>query len=274
MQTMTTTTTIDLLKDTVGKSLKSAIDDLGCPELPVGMFSGKQLAFLRESILELPEDDLEVERLMLGAAMTGKVIRSGQTPLGQSLFTVRFRVKKVACVMTFAYSREEWALHHVDAVQTRVREWNRLIFGGVVGSVLTALVTFLVWGTGSGDLVAEAKAKGYVVLTEQQYEEQVQSQVPGAQGTAEARSSAASGDKSAAQKPAASGGDATLTFTLQEGAPLDDLSSYLKDNGLIEDKAQFNQELTQRGVDTQIKPKSYSFKKGMSLEEIFTVLQN
>ncbi|PWK13375.1 hypothetical protein [Tumebacillus permanentifrigoris] len=263
------TTTIDLLKDTVGKPLKQALQDLGCPALPIGLFSEKQIAFLRESITELPADDLELERLILGAATTGKVIRSGQTPLGQSLFTVRFRVKKVACVMTWAYSHDEWTLHHVDAVQTRVREWNRLIFGGLVGSVLTALVTFLVWGTGSGDLVAEAKAKGYVVMTEQQYEEQVQSNVSDSTQQPTQLDKSAGGQQSSRSDKAA-----TLSFTLQDGAPLDDLTSYLQDIGLIQDKAAFNQVLTTRGVDTLIKPQTYTFTKGMSLEEILSVLQN
>lgn len=257
-------TTIDLLKDTVGKQMKMTMAGLGCPDLPIGMFSEKQFDFLREGISGLPEDNLELDRLLLGAAMTGKVIRSGQTPLGHTLFTVRFRIQKNACVMTFAYFQDQWALHHIDSVQTRIREWNRLIFGGVIGSVLTAVVTFLVWGVGSGDLVAEAKAKGYVVLTEQQYEEKVQGTAPAAQNATATKSL----DKQTATT------EETLTFTLQEGAPLDDLTSFLKDKGLIQDKAAFNQQLTQRGIDTQIKPKTYTFKKGMSTEDVFSVLQN
>ncbi|MBL0386024.1 hypothetical protein JJB07_05100 [Tumebacillus sp. ITR2] len=259
-------TTIDLLKDTVGKPLRTAMQDLGCPDLPMGLFSDKQVAFLREGIQELPDDDLELERLLIEGAVNGKVIRSGQTPMGQSLFTVRFRVKKVACVMTFAYYREEWQLHHIDAVQTRFREWNRLLFGGVLGSVVTVLVTLAFWGFGSGDLVAEAKAKGYVVMTEQQYEENVQGGNP-----TDATSTAGTTATKDAKTPAT---QETLEFTLQDGAPLSELTGFLKEKGLITDEAAFGQALTERGIDTQIKPKSYTFKKGMSQEELFTVLQN
>ncbi|KEO84600.1 hypothetical protein [Tumebacillus flagellatus] len=264
-------TNIDLLKDTVGKTLRTAMGELGCPDLPMGLFSDKQVAFLREGIQDLPADDLELERLLIEGAANGKVIRSGQTPLGQNLFTVRFRVKNVACVMTFAYYRDEWALHHIEALQTRFREWNRLLFGGVIGSVLTAVVTFVFWGTGSGDLVAEAKAKGYVVMTEQQYEENL----GGKEATPAAGASAGADAKAPAKEAGSTAKTAeTLEFTLGDGAPLDDLLSFMKDKGLIDDKAAFSQALTERGIDTQIKPKTYAFKKGMSQEELFSVLQN
>ena len=54
---------------------------------------------------------------------------------------------------------------------------------------------------------------------------------------------------------------------------VNDLTSFLKKEGLIQDQGAFNQKLTQQGIDTKIQPKTYNFRKDMTEQDVLTVLQ-
>lgn len=269
----------DLLRETVGKSLKNAMQDLGCPALPHGLLTTEHRVFLDAKLDKLPSDLDALERLILKQAMAGKVIRVGHTPDGESLFSVRFPLLKAACVMTFAYYRDQWTLHTIDAVQTRVFQLSRVLIGGAVGSAASFLIAFLLWGTTGDDLIALANKEGYVVLTKEEYQQKTGEPAPEVNteqpaGTLPGTSAAASTTPSDSDTttPADKDKDKLLAFTLKEGMTVNDLTTFLKQEGLIADQGAFNQKLTQQGLDTKIQPKAYNFKKGMTEQEVLTAL--
>jgi hypothetical protein len=253
--------TFDLLQHTVGKSLKKVIADLGCPELPSGLLKAEQRAFLHMHIDDLPSDGDELDRKVIGLLLGANVIRGGVSPEGHSLLTVRITLNRVACVLTLDYYQDQWSLDQIEGVQTPLRRVSRVLVGALMGAVVTGVTAFfLLGGSGSGNIVAEAKSQGYIVLTQAQYEEQL------LHPTAPAVSATPQKTKTDAKQ-----GEA-FTFSMKEGMSTHDLTSFLKDNGLIDDQAAFTQLLIDRGLDTQIRQQDYSFKKGMSQDELLSVL--
>jgi hypothetical protein len=266
-------TQFDLLRETVGKTLNRAISDLGCPSLPEDLLTAEHRTFLQNEVPGLPADAQELNRLLIGQAMKGKILRVGSATDGSSLFTVRFPLSGRACVFTFAYYQEVWRLHDIEAIQTRAFVWNRLLLGAVAGSALTLLATWLTgWGLNGGDVAEEAKKQGYVVMTQDEYQKQVIASAQG-EGAANGDPKAAQGSNANAKNGKVDTGQ-QVTFALKEGMTTSDLTQFLKQEGLIENQAAFNQQLTQRGIDTMLRPKEYVFKKGMSEQEILNVLQS
>lgn len=259
--------TFDLLQETVGKPLKKVIADLGCPELPGELLKAEQRAFLHMHIDDLPAESGELNAKVIGLLHGAKVIRGGVSPEGHSLLTVRILLNRVACVMTLDYYRDEWSLYQIEGVQTPLRRVSRLLVGALMGAVVTGVTAFiLLGGGGSGNAVAEAKSQGYIVLTQAQYEEQLLN--PAGQAAAVVA------DK--AKQPEAEQGldqGEAVTFSMKEGMSTYDLTSFLKEEGLIEDQAAFNQVLTEQGIDTQLRPQDYQFKKGMTQDELLDVLK-
>ena len=261
--------TFDLLQHAVGKSLKKVIADLGCPELPSGLLKAEQRAFLHMHIDDLPSDADELDRKVTKLLLSANVIRGGVSPEGHSLLTVRIHLNRVACVLTLDYYQEQWALHQIEGVQTPLRRVSRMLVGALMGAVVTGVTAFfLLGGNGSGNIVAEAKSQGYIVLTQAQYEEQLLR--PGATTSDGAIPQQTKTD--AKDNQDAKQGD-TITFSMQEGMTTHDLTAFMKEKGLIADQAAFNQLLIDRGIDTQIRLQNYTFKKGMSQEELLAVLQ-
>ncbi|MGB8954429.1 MAG: hypothetical protein WCC10_03595 [Tumebacillaceae bacterium] len=257
--------TFDLLQHAVGKSLKKAIAELGCPELPSGLLKAEQRAFLHMHIDDLPSDGDELNRKVIGLLLGADVIRGGVSPEGHSLLTVRITLNRVACVLTLDYYQDQWSLDQIEGVQTQLRRVSRVLVGALMGAVVTGVTAFfLLGGSGSGNIVAEAKSQGYIVLTQAQYEEQLLHPT--------APTDSATPQKTKTDATDAKQGEA-LTFSMKEGMSTYDLTSFLKENGLIDDQAAFNQILIDRGIDTQIRPQDYSFKKGMSQEELLAVLK-
>lgn len=278
----------DLLRETVGKPLKKAMQDLGCPLLPQGLLTTEHRVFLDAKLDRLPSDLDALDRLVVKQAMNGKVIRVGHAPAGESLFTVRFPLQKAACVITFAYYRDQWSVHSIDAIQTRAFQLSRVLIGGAVGSAVSFVVAFLLFGTPGDDIVAQANKEGYVVLTKEQYEAKTGEPAPVQSGETKAKTApgtsvpatatpadtnSADKDKNGNDPKKDQEADASVSFTLQSGMTVNDLTTFLKQEGLIADQAAFNQKLTQEGIDTKIQPKTYNFKKGMTEQEVLNVLQ-
>jgi hypothetical protein len=265
--------TIALIKDTVGHSMKRVVRELGTPALPQQLLTLEQANFLRSQIQGLPKDHAEINRLVSDSMMSGKVVQVGNTADGSSLFTVHVPLNKDTCVLTLEYYRDEWQLHGIESVRTRRKQINQSLVGGVVGAAIAAAVALLIWGVGGQhDAVAEAKQQGYVVLTQAQYQEQV----PLTAGQSSKKTGSKTGTSTDVSKTGtATGTDqgASITFTMKDGMSTGDLTSWLKDNGLIQDQASFNQKLTQQGIDTKLRPKDYVFKKGMSEQDVLGVLQ-
>ncbi|MGZ4032144.1 MAG: hypothetical protein ACXVDJ_07385 [Tumebacillaceae bacterium] len=266
--------TIALIKDTVGHTMKRVVRELGTPALPQQLLSPEQSTFLRNQIPGLPKDHAEINRMVVTNLMSGKVAQVGNTAEGSSLFTVHVPLDKDTCVLTLEYYRDEWQLHRIESVRTRRKQINQTLVGGVVGAAIAAAVALLIWGVGGKhDAIAEAKAQGYVVLTQAQYQEQV----PLTAGQPAKKTAGKTGTATDASKTGTTTGSAdagqSITFTMAEGMNTGDLTSWLKDNGLITDQASFNQKLTQQGIDTKLRPKDYVFKKGMSEADILGVLQ-
>jgi hypothetical protein len=262
----------DLLRETVGKPLKKAMADLGCPDLPHGLLTTEHREFLDAKLDNLPEDMGELERLVLKNAVDGKVIRVGHTPDGKSLFSVRFRLQNAACVITFAYCREEWTIHQIEAIQTRAFQINRLLLGGLIGSAVSFMIAFLLWNTSGDDIVAKAKEAGYVVLTEEEYRQKVGDAALAAASTGQ-NSAPNTNEKTNPSTANQADSNETVAFTLQQGMTVNDLTTFLKNEGLIQDQAAFNQKLTQQGIDTKLQPRTYNFRKGMSEQELMEVLK-
>jgi hypothetical protein len=262
----------DLLRETVGKTLTRAISELGCPSLPEDLLTDEHRTFLQHEVPGLPADAEALNRLVSGQAMKGKVLRVGNAVDGRSLFTVRFPLAGRACVLTFAYYQEEWHLYDIEAIQTRAFVWNRVLLGAVAGSALTLVVTWLTgWGLNGGDVAAQAQKQGLVVMTQDEFQNKV---VSSAQGGMAAAGGQKSGQGSSADaKKGTAGNGQQVTFELKDGMTTADLTDFLKQEGLIDNQAAFNQELTSRGIDTLLRPKQYVFKKGMSEQEILTALQ-
>lgn len=273
----------DLLRETVGKPLKKAMQDLGCPSLPNGLLTTEHRVFLDAKLDHLPSDLDALDRLVVKQAMNGKVIRVGHAPAGESLFTVRFPLQKAACVITFAYYLDQWSVHSIDAIQTRAFQLSRVLIGGAVGSAVSFVVAFLLFGTSGDDIVAQANKEGYVVLTKEQYEAKTGEPAPVQSGESKAKTApgtsvptntdTAAKDKDGNDPKKDQEADEPVSFTLQSGMTVNDLTSFLKQEGLIADQAAFNQKLTQEGIDTKIQPKTYNFKKGMTEQEVLNVLQ-
>lgn len=268
----------DLLKETVGKRFGSVSTDYGLPEISEGLFTAEQLDFLQEQSESLPSDTGTLEGMILQNVNKGKVLRVGHAPTGESLFTVRIPVNKTAFVLTLAYSTETWHLHSIEAVQTRRQEFGKLLLGGLIGSAATALIALLLSSFSSGDdIVAQAKEEGYIVLTQEEYATQTgQSQVavatqdPGAK-QAGATAPDAKPDAAAAATDADTG--EAVIFQLKEGMTTWDLTSFLQEEGLIKDQAQFSQKLTDLGLDVLLRPQEYSFQKGMTEDEVIEALK-
>ena len=255
--------TFDLLQHAVGKSLKKVIADLGCPDLPSGLLKAEHQAFLHMHIDNLPTEADELDRKVTELLTGANVIRGGVSPEGHSLLTVRIHLNRVACVLTLDYYQEQWSLYQIEGVQTPLRRVSRVLVGALMGAVVTGVTAFfMLGGSGSGNIVAEAKSQGYIVLTQAQYEEQLLH--PAGQADAAATPQKTQTD--------AKQGDA-FTFSMKEGMSTYDLTSFMKEKGLIDDQAAFNQLLIDRGIDTQIRPQDYTFKKGMSQDELLAVLK-
>ncbi|TCP53958.1 hypothetical protein EV586_105304 [Tumebacillus sp. BK434] len=268
----------DLLKETVGKRFGGVCSDYGLPELSEGLFTADQLDFLQEQSESLPSDLGTLEGMILQNVNKGKVLRVGHAPTGESLFTVRIPVNKTAFVLTLAYSTEKWHLHSIEAVQTRRREIGKLLLGGLIGSAATVVIALLMASfSGGSDIAAQAKAEGYIVLTQEEYANQTgQSQVAVATQDPNAKKAGATAPGSqangAASGKAADAGEAVV-FELKEGMTTWDLTTFLLEKGLIKDQAQFNQKLSDLGLDVSLRPQEYSFKKGMTEDEVIEALK-
>jgi hypothetical protein len=265
--------TIALIKDTVGHSMKRVIRELGTPALPQQLLKPEQATFLRGHINGLPKELGELNRLLSNSTLNGKVVQVGNTAEGSSLFTVHVPLNAATCVLTLEYYREEWQLHGIESVRTRRKQVRQSLIGGVVGAALAAAVAVLIWGVGGHhDAVAEAKQQGYVVLTQAQYQEQVP--LTAGQSSKKTGDKSTTATKTDGSKTTGSADQGqSITFTMKDGMTTSDLTSWLKDNGLIQDQASFNQQLTQQGIDTKIRPQDYVFKKGMSEQDVLGVLQ-
>jgi len=264
--------TFDLLQETVGRPLCKAIRDLGCPDLPVLPLRQEQGQFLQEQIDGLPSDLHELSAQLAERAMDGKLISVGVAADGSSLFTVRMKLRKADCVVTLSYYQEAWTLHRLDSVQTRWSMWNKAALGGLLGAAVTAALALLYGGLSNGDVVAEAKEQGYVVMTQEQYDVVLNSR-SGDGVSAIGGEAPKEGEGSGGTEAASNLSSEAVTFTLQEGMPIADLTSFLQQNGLIEDQAAFNQELTNKGIDRLIQPKAYTFRKDMTEQDVLTILQ-
>ncbi|MFD2169625.1 hypothetical protein [Tumebacillus lipolyticus] len=263
----------NLLKETVGKRFGQMFTDYGLPELPTGLFSAEQLNFLQDQSESLPSDLGALENLLLQNVNKSKVLRIGNAPTGENLITVRIPLQKSACMLTFAYYKEAWRVHTIDALQTRRAEIGKLVLGGLVGAAATALFALILSGFSGGDIVAQAKEEGYVVLTQEQYAEQTgQSQVDIAAKDKAANQGADAGDAKQPAKEDASKGEA-ITFSLKEGMTTWDLTEFLKEQGLIQDRMQFSTKLTELGLDTMLRPQDYHFTKGMTEAEVIEALK-
>lgn len=281
----------DLLLSTVGKSLHAAIRDLGCPTLPVDLLTAEQQAFFQQEMNGLSEGKTSWNGQIVAGLKKGTVLRVGVSPEGHNLLTVRFPLRNRDVTLTLSYFRDEWAVYNIDAIQSRRREFNRLVLGGIGGSLITAVIAFFAWGIDSDDLIMQAEQQGYVVMSQEQYNEQIKtSEAIGAarveEGTGQAAvagteadgqkdaSAAASTTDTSVASDAATGQGAELTFTLEEGMTTYDLTSFLLQQGLIDDQAAFNQQLTERGIDTRLQPKTYTFRQGMTEEQLLTALDS
>ncbi|ASS74341.1 hypothetical protein CIG75_04655 [Tumebacillus algifaecis] len=269
-------TNFDLLKETVGKRFGQVFSDYGLPALSAGLFTNEQLSFLQEQTDDLPDDNSALESLLLQNVSKGKVLRTGQAPTGENLFTVRVPLIKSSCVLTLAYTTEKWSLQAIDAVQTRRTEIGKLLLGGLIGSAATALFALLI-NFGSGDdIVAQAKEEGYIVLTQQQYAEQTgQSQVSIAtQDPSAIKEDTKSGDAKTGEKNATDQAKGkAITFHLQEGMTTWDLTGFLKEAGLIKDQMKFGEKLVSLGLDVQLRPQEYAFQSGMTEDEVIEALK-
>lgn len=285
------TPTFDLLQTTVGKTLAVAIRDLGCPMLPADLLTAEQQTFFLQEMNGLPTDSSALNLKIASALRKGTVVRTGVTPMGQHLFTVRFPLTKRDVTLTLAYFRDEWGLHCIDAVQSRNRALNHMLLGGVIGCVVTGVLAFVIWGLNGDDLIQEAQQQGYVVMTQEKYNEQIQtSEAIGAakiedtqngqvatkaddkQDGQTSSDSTASTDQDQGEQTQDEG--AEVSFTLEQGMTTWDLTSFLLQEGLIQDQGAFSQELTARGIDTRLQPKTYTFHKGMTEEEVLSALEN
>jgi hypothetical protein len=268
--------TFDLLKETVGKRFGKVLTDYGLPALPSGLFSDEQLKFLQEQSDRLPSEAGTLEQMLLENVNKGRVVRTGMAPTGESLFTVRIPLSRTTCMITFAYYLETWRLHSVDAVQTRRAEIGKLLLGALVGSAVTGVLALLFTGVSGGDdIVAQAKEAGYIVLTQEQYAEQTgKSQVEVATENQTSSSEQPKAQaKDQAQTAEQKGAGETVTFRLKEGMTTWDLTSFLKEEGLIKDQMAFSQKLVDNGIDTMLRPQEYQFTRGMTEEEILQALQ-
>lgn len=70
-------------------------------------------------------------------------------------------------------------------------------------------------------------------------------------------------------------GAGEVSFTLKSGMPLHDLSVFLEQNQIIQKSAaSFDHSMTTSGVDRTVRPGTYTFKKGMTQQQIFNVLKH
>jgi len=252
--------TVDLLRATVGRTLRHAMRELGCPALTDDLLAAADCEFLHRQLQGLPAAPTALSQMFAKAAKNGKVLRVGVSPEGANLFTVRLSIGRGCAVATLAYYRDQWSLHRLDAAESRIRRLSRPLLGALFGAASAAVVALLViTGTSATtDVVAEAEDQGYIVLTQAQYDEQLRT----------ATETAAT----PTTKPNTTKPTTNLSFTLRAGMTTSDLTAFLKEKGLISDKAAFNQELIERGVDRRLQQKTYTFRSGMTEEELYAVL--
>jgi len=266
----------DLLQEAVGKTFRAAIKELGCPTLPNGLLTEEHHAFISSKIKKLPASIENVDRQIVTQALKGRVLRVGHSADGRSLFFVRFPLDKSDCIVTFAYATEQWELYAIDSVQSRGHNLNRLLIGAVFGSAITAAVTFFLWGI-DGNLIEQAKEQGYVVMTQEKFDEQIALATQSGQAAPTTAKPAAGTDKPSTTKPATgqtktgkSGEE--VVFTLEQGMNTSHLTAFLKQEGLIDNPEAFGVRMTQLGLDVKLQAKSYKFRRGMTEQEVLTAL--
>ncbi|WAH37208.1 MltG/YceG/YrrL family protein [Alicyclobacillus dauci] len=270
-----------LIRSVLHKSFEQAMKDLGLPEIPQDMFMNEIKPYLRVAG-SLFDDSQDTLNKLWRAIMRGEIIvteSEGET----FLLYVRGRIGQKVIDIRFSCRLHTW---HIDAVvsmhyQTirsfpwiyRVAFAVSIVIAGVIGYAIHPSGASVLAASGGSTVNSSASAEAKTSVTGNAT---AGATTPPADSNGTVNGTANTTQPTPATNTAKTDASKqkTLTFTLKPGMSVHDVSMFLHAHNLIhEDAVKFDMVLKHAGIDRDIRPGKYTFKTGMTQNQILGVLK-
>ncbi|EPZ53156.1 MULTISPECIES: hypothetical protein [Alicyclobacillus] len=278
-----------LIRSVIHTSFRTAVRDLGFPEIPKDSFQREISPYLRAPG-SLFDDSPETLEKLWNAILRGEVVvteMEGDT----IVFYVRGSVGQRVLDVRLAWHGLQWHVTSVVSMYHRpLLRWNwfyRIAFA--VSVVVAGIIGYAVHAPQSASKPATASTGqwdsvttgvGQAKTTVNTTTNTTTSAVP---QTGNDTSAASDNTTSNTTGNSTSGGTghstsssaSAYTFTLKPGMSIHDLSVFLHAHQLIHEPAvQFDMVLKNAGLDRTIRPGRYTFKPGMTKSQILHVIKS
>lgn len=258
-----------LLESSIHRGFQQSVRDLGCLPPQANVFDPETLHFLIAH-LELSRDQIKnLQKELHRSLSSATVLTAEDIGDGRLSFLVRIPYRRYLIDLRLVYHRDLWQCAGVAAISRRPLWKHPRILGSMLVASYVA-VAFLTNAYGQYQMSHDEKKletlasrAGYALVP-----------ASGTNGRSPASPPGQTGHSPQQQTAAGSpGSDQTVTFTLQLGMSASDVTQFLHDKGLVQDVGAFNQKLTDTHVDQNLRPGTYTFRKGMTVDEIVQTLQ-
>ncbi|MDI3328111.1 MAG: endolytic transglycosylase MltG [Alicyclobacillaceae bacterium] len=254
-----------LLEFSIHREFRQGVRDLGCLFPGPEVFNPETLQFLIAHLEINREQMKNLKKELHQNLSSASILATEDLGDGRFSFVVRIPYRRYLIDLRLIYHRDQWQCAGVTAISRRPL-WKR---PRVIGSVLVASYVIVAFVAGtwtqykvSSDekrLAELASRAGYVL-------------VPASGAGVSSRAPQTSPPKTAEPAPTPGAGQ-QVTFTLQTGMSASDVTQFLHNQGLVQDVGAFNRKLTDTHVDQSLKPGTYTFRKGMTVDEIVQTLE-
>ncbi|WP_146823641.1 hypothetical protein [Alicyclobacillus suci] len=282
-----------LIRSVIHTSFRTAVRDLGFPEIPKDSFQREILPYLRAPG-SLFDDSPETLEKLWNAILRGEVVvteMEGDT----IVFYVRGSVGQRVLDVRLAWHDLQWHVTSVVSMYHRpLLRWNwfyriafavSVVVAGIIGyAVHTPQSTSKSVSASTGQWDSATTGVGQAKTTVNTATNPTPSAGPQT-GNDTSAASAASDNPTSSSTGNSTGGSgaghstsstaSAYTFTLRPGMSIHDLSVFLHAHQLIHEPAiQFDMVLKNAGLDRTIRPGRYTFKPGMTKSQILHVIQS
>lgn len=263
-----------LVQSIVHASFKRSIKELGLPDFSQERFSTEIPAFLRLPN-SLFEDTPETRQKLWSAVMHGEVIAAEIKDNLACVFYVRGYVGSRGIDIRLVCESHGWHIDKVISMYTKkvagTRWFRRSVFTGAV--IVAGLLGYMVHGSqpavSTGLTGSYSSAQGSARTVPQSVSASKQPSNSSNRTGSKDKPQAATTKQQTSSKPAVQ----TLSFTLTEGMPLDDLSQFLKSHHLIQSAVSFDMLMKNTQADRDVRPGTYHFTTNMTQQQLIQTLK-
>lgn len=281
-----------LFKQLLGKNLRQVLKELGFPEVPPTVFDTEDILIFQQHMDKLPTSHQAATSQLVRSLHKGRVTAIHTLEDGKTRVAVDFEHLGHRCTIQLLHWREHWETTGTPSVLKSQKQLAVPIT--VTGLFVVAVGGLLLWNTGlfGNGLAAMSPEKavqyveeqGYIVLTPEEKNELVavaeengyekaQQKLAKQEEQSDKQEEQAEQDDREPEDDQGEQEQKELTFTMKEGMTSKDLTSWLKQNELIDDELAFGKKLEDAGLATKVRPGKYTFSTDMSEEKIMQELQ-